>query len=86
MKIQATEVTEILKRQIAGYDSTVDISEVGTVIQASDGIARMRITVEVDGLETLGRLFSRIQQLSNVIEVQRLRTGAKGMKRKGSGS
>ncbi len=46
----------------------------------------MRITVEVDGLETLGRLFSRIQQLSNVIEVQRLRTGAKGMKRKGSGS
>jgi len=41
MKIQATEVTEILKRQIADYESTVDISEVGTVIQASDGIARI---------------------------------------------
>ena len=41
MKIQATEVTEILKRQIADYESTVDISEVGTVIQASDGIARL---------------------------------------------
>ncbi len=41
MKIQATEITEILKRQIADYESTVDISEVGTVIQASDGIARI---------------------------------------------
>ena len=41
MKIQATEVTEILKRQIADYESTVDISEVGSVIQASDGIARI---------------------------------------------
>ena len=41
MRIEATEVTEILKRQIADYKSTVDISEVGTVIQASDGIARI---------------------------------------------
>ena len=41
MKIQATEITEILKRQIADYESTVEISEVGTVIQASDGIARI---------------------------------------------
>ncbi len=41
MKIQATEVTEILKRQIADFESTVEMSEVGTVIQASDGIARI---------------------------------------------
>ena len=41
MKIQATEVTEILKRQIADYDSTLEMSEVGRVIQASDGIARI---------------------------------------------
>jgi F-type H+/Na+-transporting ATPase subunit alpha len=41
MKIQATEVTEIIKQQIADYQSTVDIQEVGTVIQASDGIARV---------------------------------------------
>ena len=41
MKIQATEISEIIKRQIADYDSTVDRVEIGTVIQASDGIARI---------------------------------------------
>jgi F-type H+/Na+-transporting ATPase subunit alpha len=41
MKIQATEVTEIIKNQITDYKSKVDIHEVGTVIQASDGIARI---------------------------------------------
>ncbi|MDP7638398.1 MAG: F0F1 ATP synthase subunit alpha [Candidatus Hydrogenedentes bacterium] len=41
MKIQATEVTEIIKRQIGDYKATLDICEVGTVIQASDGIARV---------------------------------------------
>lgn len=41
MKIQATEITEIIKGQIADYESTVDMAEVGTVIQTSDGIARV---------------------------------------------
>jgi F-type H+/Na+-transporting ATPase subunit alpha len=41
MKIQATEITEIIKRQIADYESTVEVAEVGTVIQAGDGIARI---------------------------------------------
>jgi F-type H+-transporting ATPase subunit alpha len=41
MKIQATEITEIIKRQISDFESTVDVAEVGTVIQAGDGIARV---------------------------------------------
>jgi len=41
MKIQATEITEIIKQQIAAYSDTVDVAEVGTVIQAGDGIARI---------------------------------------------
>ena len=41
MKIHATEITEIIKQQIADYEATVDIAEVGTVIQAGDGIARV---------------------------------------------
>ena len=41
MKLQATEITEIIQRQIADYESKVDVAEVGTVIQASDGIARI---------------------------------------------
>jgi GTP pyrophosphokinase len=71
------DVTNVLSHE------KVNVLSVNTLTDTRDGIARMRITVEVDGLETLGRLFSRIQQLSNVIEVQRLRSGAKGRKRKG---
>ena len=41
MKIQATEITEIIKQHITDYEAKVDIAEVGTVIQASDGIARV---------------------------------------------
>ncbi|HIJ74131.1 MAG TPA: F0F1 ATP synthase subunit alpha [Candidatus Hydrogenedentes bacterium] len=41
MKIDATEITEIIKRQIAEYEAAVEVAEVGTVIQASDGIARV---------------------------------------------
>lgn len=41
MKVQATEVAEIIKAQIADFDSKVELSEVGSVIEASDGIARV---------------------------------------------
>jgi F-type H+/Na+-transporting ATPase subunit alpha len=41
MKIQATEITDIIKRQIADFETSVEIAEVGTVIQAGDGIARI---------------------------------------------
>jgi len=41
VKVHATEITEIIKRQIADYESTVEVAEVGTVIQAGDGIARV---------------------------------------------
>jgi F-type H+-transporting ATPase subunit alpha len=41
MSIQATEITEILKKQIANFDSTIEVDEIGTVIQTSDGIARV---------------------------------------------
>ncbi|MCL4217243.1 MAG: F0F1 ATP synthase subunit alpha [Candidatus Hydrogenedentes bacterium] len=41
MKLEATEITQIIKQHIGDYDSKVDVAEVGTVIQASDGIARI---------------------------------------------
>jgi len=41
MKIQATEITEIIKQQIADIDTAVEVAEVGTVIQSGDGIARI---------------------------------------------
>lgn len=53
MKIQATEITEIIKQQIAGFDAGVDVAEVGTVIQAGDGIARVFGLEHVMAGETL---------------------------------
>src|SRR5436853_5637864 len=43
--IRADEISKIIRQQIEGYDASVEISEVGTVIQTGDGIA------EIYGLE-----------------------------------
>ncbi|MCL7941249.1 GTP diphosphokinase [Halomonas sp. ATCH28] len=76
IEIQAWDRSGLL-RDVTGVLSNdrVNVLSVNTLTDTEDGIARMSITVEVDGLETLGRLFSRIQQLPNVIEVRRLRSG-----------
>src|SRR5215471_20620047 len=39
--IKADEITKIIKEQIANYESTVAVDEVGTVITLGDGIARV---------------------------------------------
>ena len=41
MEIRADEITEILKRQLAGYEKAIDVAEVGTVLSVGDGIARV---------------------------------------------
>ncbi|TRZ86125.1 F0F1 ATP synthase subunit alpha [bacterium] len=41
MEIKADEITEIIQRQIEGYETEVDIREVGTVTSVGDGIARL---------------------------------------------
>ncbi len=41
MDIKADEITRIIQRQIEGYESDVDIREVGTVTSVGDGIARV---------------------------------------------
>ncbi len=45
MKINAEEISSIIKKEIQNYDSKVSVEEVGTVLQVGDGIAR------VSGLE-----------------------------------
>src|SRR3972149_315628 len=40
-QISAGEISEIIKKQLAGYESAVDVAEVGSVIEAGDGIARI---------------------------------------------
>ena len=41
MEIKADEITAILKQQLADYEKTVDVAEVGTVLSVGDGIARV---------------------------------------------
>ncbi|MEW5900236.1 MAG: F0F1 ATP synthase subunit alpha [Acidobacteriota bacterium] len=41
MDIKADEITKIIQRQIEGYETEIDIREVGTVTSVGDGIARI---------------------------------------------
>jgi F-type H+-transporting ATPase subunit alpha len=41
MAINVAEITSILKKEIAGFDTRLQINEVGTVIEIGDGIARI---------------------------------------------
>jgi F-type H+/Na+-transporting ATPase subunit alpha len=41
MDIKADEITKIIQRQIEGYETEVDIREVGTVTSVGDGIAQV---------------------------------------------
>jgi len=40
MDIRPAEISDILKQQIAGFDTDADVAEVGTVLTVGDGIAR----------------------------------------------
>ncbi len=50
MDFKIGEIAEILRQQIEGYEETIDVAEVGTVVSVGDGIAR------VYGLEKVGYL------------------------------
>ena len=41
MQIKAAEIADIIRRQIEGYETSIDMSEVGTVISVGDGIGRV---------------------------------------------
>lgn len=47
MEIGATEISEIIKSQIRGYEKRLEIKETGTVLSVGDGVAR------VSGLENV---------------------------------
>lgn len=41
MQIKAEEISQIIKDQISGYETSIDLNETGTVISVGDGIARV---------------------------------------------
>jgi F-type H+-transporting ATPase subunit alpha len=40
-QIKAEEISQIIKQQLQSYQATIDVAEVGTVIEVGDGIARV---------------------------------------------
>ena len=57
MEIKTDSITELLKQQIGGFDTSIDVSEVGEVIEIGDGVAR------VSGLENV--MSSELVELPN---------------------
>ena len=41
MEIRAAEITKIIREQLGGFSTGVDVAEVGTVLSVGDGIARI---------------------------------------------
>ncbi|CAD5376355.1 (p)ppGpp synthetase I/GTP pyrophosphokinase [Pseudomonas sp. OF001] len=54
----------------------INVLAVNTQSDKSDNTANMRLTIEIPGMEALGRLLARISQLPNIIEARRSRSGA----------
>jgi F-type H+-transporting ATPase subunit alpha len=40
-QIKAEEISQIIRQHLASYEATIDVAEVGTVIEVGDGIARI---------------------------------------------
>ena len=53
MKLRPEEITSILKDRIREFDVETDLSEVGTVLQVGDGIARIHGLENCVSLERL---------------------------------
>src|SRR5882724_4126753 len=65
MAINVAEITSILKQEIAGFESKLSVSQVGTVIEVGDGIARIYGLKEAMAAEllefengTMGQVFN----------------------------
>ena len=41
MKIRAEEIASVIRQQIEGYRTALDVADVGSVLEVGDGIARI---------------------------------------------
>ncbi|MCL7462332.1 GTP diphosphokinase [Pseudomonas sp. NW5] len=64
------DITQLL------LNEKVNVLAVNTRSDKSDHTASMHLTIEVPGMAALGRLLARIDQLPNIIEARRSRSGA----------
>ena len=66
MKLQPEEISQIIRQQIERYSAEIDVADVGTVISAADGIARIHgLTNAQMGelLEFPGELYGMVMNL-----------------------
>ncbi|MBI5892346.1 MAG: F0F1 ATP synthase subunit alpha [Deltaproteobacteria bacterium] len=66
MMIKAEEISQIIKTQLKGFEKTIDVSEVGTVISVGDGIARiygLEKAMSGELLEFPGEIFGMVLNL-----------------------
>ena len=45
--IRVSEVSDILRKQLEGINANVQLDEIGTVLQVSDGVVRILIYAQV---------------------------------------
>jgi F-type H+-transporting ATPase subunit alpha len=53
MQIKASEISQVIRDQIAGYESDIDLKETGTVLSVGDGIARVYGVENCQAMELL---------------------------------
>ena len=83
MAINVAEITSVLKREISNFEQKVQVSEVGTVIEVGDGIARvygLRGAMAGELLEfengTMGQVFNLEEDsIGSVVFMPMLATG-----------
>ncbi|MGB0732905.1 MAG: ACT domain-containing protein, partial [Pontibacterium sp.] len=57
-------------------DGEVNVTAANTLTDKASNVARLSITIEIPSLEFLGRIMDKINQIPNVIDVHRQRSGS----------
>ena len=66
MNLRPEEISSVIKEQIAKYSTKLEVSDVGTVIQVADGIARihgLENAMQGELLEFPGEIFGMVLNL-----------------------
>ncbi|MGJ8524569.1 GTP pyrophosphokinase [Halomonadaceae bacterium LMG 33818] len=76
MEVLAWDRTGLLRDVVSVLSNEkANLMSVNTLTNPEDHMARLKMSLEVSGLEALEKIFNQIQQLSNVVDVRRLRQG-----------
>ena len=73
MNLKPEEISSVIKDQIKRYASTLDVSDVGTVIQVADGIARvhgLEKAMQGELLEFPGEVYGMVLNLEGIMSAR----------------